>query len=491
MSLSKALGSKWRWGFLVVTGLVAVILAMGSAKTGNIRACHERGGGVDKRGECVLSLDTPAGASMSEAEREQKIREIEAEAKRASGGNFPWALEWWTLIVGVGVLIVRSAMRGWRQDKQEEQKQEEMAMNMILKDTLATQEVKQIATHGGAFHADDVLAVSLLSILYPEASVVRTRESEVFEQADLRVDVGGRSNARTGDFDHHFNNSPKRSNGVLYAASGLVWQHYGEKILAKIAGPGVKRKEIKEGLDKNFFEEQDRLDTGVGGTSMRANAVSWALCALTPTWQEIGTEENLDDRRFMEAVGGVKKMLVGRLAQIGAAQSVLEATGYSEELKNDILTWAEKRLEVQKAAGEAAAGLVRQAVVEAKDESIVMPKQGLPWQDVLHQLEIETGRRVLYVLEPVSDEISGGYVAVAVGVEKGSFTSRRQFPEAWAGKRGEELAEVSGLRGAVFCHPGRWISGWGSLAEAKEAVGLALVAAREQARQEASQKPKR
>ena len=34
----------------------------------------------------------------------------------------------------------------------------------------------------------------------------------------------------------------------------------------------------------------------------------------------------------------------------------------------------------------------------------------------------------------------------------GSFINRRSFPVAWAGKREKELAEITGVSDALFCH---------------------------------------
>jgi uncharacterized UPF0160 family protein len=33
-----------------------------------------------------------------------------------------------------------------------------------------------------------------------------------------------------------------------------------------------------------------------------------------------------------------------------------------------------------------------------------------------------------------------------------SFENRKSLPAAWAGKRGKNLAEISGVSDAVFCH---------------------------------------
>ncbi len=60
-----------------------------------------------------------------------------------------------------------------------------------------------IATHSGSFHADDVVGIALATVLYPQAQVIRTRDVDVLKNADLRIDVGGKANPDTGDFDHH------------------------------------------------------------------------------------------------------------------------------------------------------------------------------------------------------------------------------------------------------------------------------------------------
>jgi uncharacterized UPF0160 family protein len=47
---------------------------------------------------------------------------------------------------------------------------------------------------------------------------------------------------------------------------------------------------------------------------------------------------------------------------------------------------------------------------------------------------------------------------------------RMPLPEEWAGLRDEKLQEISGIKGAVFCHKGRFISVW----KTKEDVFKAL-----------------
>ena len=84
-----------------------------------------------------------------------------------------------------------------------------------------------IATHNGKFHADDVFGVALLTQLFPDAQVVRSRDKEVLDGADIVLDVGGTYDAAARRFDHHQLTSGARPSGILYSAFGLLWQHYG------------------------------------------------------------------------------------------------------------------------------------------------------------------------------------------------------------------------------------------------------------------------
>ena len=95
-----------------------------------------------------------------------------------------------------------------------------------------------IGTHSGIFHADEVVAISLLHLYYQDESIaiVRTRDSKELLKCDLLVDIGG------GELDHHQpGGNGSRQNGVKYASAGLVWKKYGDKIV----------------LDKSLYEEEE------------------------------------------------------------------------------------------------------------------------------------------------------------------------------------------------------------------------------------------
>src|SRR5215207_10922210 len=112
-----------------------------------------------------------------------------------------------------------------------------------------------VATHPGNFHADDVFAVAVLELVHGPLEVLRTRDAERQAAADLRVDVGGRSNPSTGDFDHHQRGGAgERANGVRYASFGLVWREYG----ASLAGG----EDAATAIDERLVQGVDANDTG-------------------------------------------------------------------------------------------------------------------------------------------------------------------------------------------------------------------------------------
>src|SRR3954452_15059589 len=150
------------------------------------------------------------------------------------------------------------------------------------------------ATHSGGFHADDVFALAVLRIVHPDLEIVRTRDPEVLAACDFRVDVGGRDDATTGDFDHHQRGGAgERPNGIRYAAFGLVWRHLGPQL----AGSA----EVAEAIDERIVQGVDANDTGQTITEslvgdVRPMSVSGVVAGFNPAWDEELDDEQRDAR---------------------------------------------------------------------------------------------------------------------------------------------------------------------------------------------------
>ncbi len=267
-----------------------------------------------------------------------------------------------------------------------------------------------IATHPGGFHADDVFAVATLGLVAGEPiEVVRTRDAARQAQADVRADVGVRSDPATGDFDHHQRGGAgERANGIRYASFGLVWAHHGTALAGSAEAAAAIDARLVQGIDAN--------DTGQTITQpvigdVRPLTVSGVIAAMNAVWDETLTPEQ-EDARFGEAVALATRILERELA--GAA------------------------------AFARAHDLVHAAIERASDPRIVELDRNMPWREAV----VTAAPEALLVAYPKSD----GWGLQAVPRELGAFANRRDLPAAWRGLEGDALVDATGIPDAVFAH---------------------------------------
>lgn len=285
-------------------------------------------------------------------------------------------------------------------------------------------------THDGVFHADDVFGAALLRLAYPAIEIERSRDPRVLAAADIRFDVGGRSDPATGDYDHHQREGAgKRVNGIPYAAFGLLWRALGQRLCADVV--------LQAEVDRAFVQAIDAHDNGVALTTEAIPGafpvtISHVISNFNPSWDE--PQEY--DARFWEAVALAEQVL--RRAIVRAQGVVL------------------------------AREIVCEAVERADDARIVVLDRFVPWQEAL----IEVSADALLIVYPSA----GTWRVQVVPVKPGQPGARCALPEAWAGLDGEQLIAVTGVADATFCHRGRFIAG----AVSREgALALACVALEE------------
>ncbi|MBI2476256.1 MAG: MYG1 family protein [Candidatus Taylorbacteria bacterium] len=280
-----------------------------------------------------------------------------------------------------------------------------------------------IVTHDGMFHADDVFAVAALLCLLDTApvlaTIVRTRDEDIIRKADFVVDVGAVYDAEKNRFDHHqAGGAGKRPNGlpaqagIPYAAFGLVWRKFGQTIALSEA--------VAEIVDQNLAAPIDAGDNGVDiykktFADVGPYLVDGYLHNIRPTWQE-GT--GMLDERFLEAVGAARQVLKREIAHA--------------------------------AARAAATALVRQAYDLAADKRLIALDAFYPHEKILAEYP-----EPLFVIFPKPD---GVWNVKAIRDDTASFKNRKDLPADWAGKRDRELAELTGVPDALFCHNGRFMA---------------------------------
>jgi uncharacterized UPF0160 family protein len=47
------------------------------------------------------------------------------------------------------------------------------------------------STHDGRFHADEIFALAVLKLIFPDLEIVRSRKENLYKNVDIIVDVGG------------------------------------------------------------------------------------------------------------------------------------------------------------------------------------------------------------------------------------------------------------------------------------------------------------
>jgi uncharacterized UPF0160 family protein len=273
-----------------------------------------------------------------------------------------------------------------------------------------------IATHDGSFHADEVFAIAALGLLGDPVEVVRTRDRNALAQADLRVDVGFRDDASTGDFDHHQRDfDTARRNGVRYASFGLVWREFGAQVCDG-------DQEVADTVEETLVQLVDANDTGQqltqslidGVHPMTINAI---IGGFNARWDEDLTPEE-ERERFDQAIA----------------------------LARDIIA----REAASAASGRRAQRIVREAIAAAPDPRVVELPINAPWKQVL----VPGAPDALFVIYPKRQ----GFGLEAVPRELGSFENRRDLPAEWGGLEGADLVAATGVEEALFCHAKRFLA---------------------------------
>lgn len=303
----------------------------------------------------------------------------------------------------------------------------------------------KIATHSGVFHADEVMAIAILLGIWPEAKVTRTRDAKVLAEMDVIVDVGGVYDPDRGRFDHHQRQRAGiRPNGILYSAAGLVWKHYGKMWLAHNLEVVVEGAidYLHKVIDARIIQPIDAVDNGIKTHAAKPEygdvsslSFSSVISNMNPSWND--------------------------------GPSVLPHPGFSRALifAMNILSDFSRR-----AYGELLAeDFVAKAIEKSASNGVLVLEQSVPW----NKMVIEHASDAVFVVFPNTEE--GTWMCQGIPKELGSFECRRRLPSEWGGLSDAELAQVTGVADAVFCHRAGFICGArsreGALALAQKALG--------------------
>lgn len=280
--------------------------------------------------------------------------------------------------------------------------------------------VESIATHDGRFHSDDVFSVASVTYLNPKIEVLRTRNPEALRDADLRIDVGGKYDPETGDYDHHQKGGAgARENGVPYASFGLIWNDYGSRV-SELLMRG-------ENVDEDFIR-QIGIDP-VSDPEKVAALMDEILVQPIDNYDVNGPP--------LTPEGQVKPIYLQNLVNsfgdtfhTASNDNFDEAVRYAQENL--------KRWNRQAHSGILAEDIWDRALEENKQDGFVVLDldRFVPYQSL-------NDRDVLYCVQKAGQN----YVVLSLSGPDGL---KKPLPDDWQGLRGSDLSEATGVSDTTF-----------------------------------------
>ncbi|MBQ0805755.1 MYG1 family protein [Sulfitobacter sp.] len=299
--------------------------------------------------------------------------------------------------------------------------------------------ITHLVTHSGGFHADELLSSVILTRLFPDAELVRTRDAAWTTPAPDKIiyDVGRHFDADAQIFDHHQRPNPLREDGQPYSSFGLIWAHYGRDYLRAFGVPEVDVEGIHKSFDTGFVVPIDLVDNGDLAPATAGQLAGLTLPTLLGTLKPVFDDRSpdADDQAFAAALPIARAFIEGSLAG--------------------------------KAAKRRAEAVVMGAIETAGPARVLELPMGMPFRSAI---ETAGADHLLFVVHPRDTD----WAITGIRLSGDSFDQRADLPTAWAGLTDAELEQACGVTGAKFCHNGLFIAVAATREAALEMAGLAV-----------------
>lgn len=253
--------------------------------------------------------------------------------------------------------------------------------------------IAHLVTHSGGFHADELLSSVILTRLFPQARIVRTRDADWTSPAPDRViyDVGRDHDPARLIFDHHQKNPPLRDDGQPYSSFGLIWRHFGRDYLRAFGVPERDVDMIHATFDADFVLPIDLVDNGaLSPTGPLADlSLPRLLEGLKPVFDDRTPEA--DDRAFDRALVIARAFVEAAIAR--------------------------------KAAKSRAEAVVMDAIAAAGDSPILELPMGMPFRAAIDKAGAD---HLLFVVHPRDTD----WTVTGIRRDAEGFALRADLPEA-------------------------------------------------------------
>lgn len=280
-------------------------------------------------------------------------------------------------------------------------------------------EISIVGTHDGKFHADEVMACAITSLLFENVQIIRSRDEDQLKNADIVFDVSKNDMVRV--FNHHDRNWGEfRPNGIPFASAGAAWQLFGVEILKSMNISNQIHVDVFNLIDK-IMAEIDAIDVGMN-IDMKYG-ITPVISSFMPA---NGTEEEIE-AAFNEALNFTKLYII---RQIKAFEH-MELSKFQ--------AWE---------------------VLKSNEKIAIFDKANPSWRDTINQHWNETSNIKLIVYP----DMSGSWRVQSAPGENtllggNGFAIRCKAPEEWLGKN-DFVDEFENNKFKIqFCHKGGFIGG--------------------------------
>lgn len=276
-------------------------------------------------------------------------------------------------------------------------------------------------THNGVFHADEVFATALLSMI-SEVRLIRTRSVKAEDKPEgvIMYDIGGKYSVWDKVFDHHQKDfSLTHEDGTKLSSFGMLWYLYGRFALCDVYDCPTRYIELAfNDINNRLVKWIDGRDNGQLPQSEELT-VSSIISGFNAQWDESSDDE---DERFTIAVNTAYAILEGLIKSV--------------------------------VAGYKAIDIVEDKISESDGKVLDLGNYVGGWQAAVLKSKNPKAASLLYCTYEGKD---GSVCITAVPPSLEEMTKQRKpFPEEWAGLSGEELETAAGIKGLKFCHAGRF-----------------------------------
>ena len=276
-------------------------------------------------------------------------------------------------------------------------------------------------THDGVFHADEVFATALLSMI-AEVRLIRTRsvKAEDKHEGVIMYDMGGKYSVWDKVFDHHQKDfSLTHEDGTKLSSFGMLWYLYGRFALCDVYNCPTRYIELA------FNDINNRLVKWIDGRhngqlpQSEELTLSSVISNFNAQWNESQEDDN---ERFMIAVNTAYAILEGLIKSVVAQYEAVD--------------------------------IVEDKIDEMEGKVMNLGSYIAHWQTTILKSKNPKAKELLYCTYKGKE---GETCIVAVPPSFEEMTKQRKpFPEEWAGLSGEKLEAAAGIKGLKFCHAGRF-----------------------------------